>query len=299
MRDEGEGRIVNVTVCQGCARSVPDAYLCTDCADNLRERLYSVDQLVDDLEIALCRMTRARLDQAGIRVRGAGSTPLAFNAAASEALSLLHGTLHTWAVAVARANSSRLILPRNLVPVDARDPAHIAHARGRIAGLAAWLAERLDWVRVHPAVGVLRAEIGYAIDTGHATIDRAVDLDYAGPCGKELRDGTCRADLYAPRNADRVTCRRCNAVHDMAARHRWLLAAARDQLVSAPDASRTLSALLGKPVTAAMIRGYAHRRRLTQHTGPGRGPLYRLGDIVDVVVAVEAEQASKRGRKTG
>jgi hypothetical protein len=95
----------------------------------------------------------------------------------------------------------------------------------------------------------------------------------------------------------------------MAARREWLLAVARDQLVSAPDASRALPALLGKPVTASMIRGYGHRGRLVQHEGDEHGPrdaagrlvpLYRLGDIVDVVVAVEAEQAAKRnGRKAG
>jgi hypothetical protein len=299
---------VSTTACRGCTRPVPDAYLCTDCADQLRDTLYSVGQLVDDLEIALCRMARIAPDGAGIRVRGA-DTPLAFNWAASEALWLLHTTLTDWATTLAKANASPLILGLSLNPVDPKDPARIFPGRGRIAGLAAWLVERMDWVRAHPDAGELDEQIRYTINTGRATIDRPAERAYAGPCGEDTDDGPCPTDLYAPPGARLARCRGCGAEHDMAARREWLLATARDQLVSAPDASRALPALLGKPVTASAIRGLAHRGRLQQHRGSEHGlcdaagrrvPLYRLGDIVDVVVAVEAEQAAKRnGKKAG
>jgi hypothetical protein len=55
---------------------------------------------------------------------------------------------------------------------------------------------------------------------------------------------------------------------------------------------RGIGARQSNPAANTRARGPARRGRLV--------PLYRLGDIVDVVVAVEAEQAAKRnGRKAG
>jgi hypothetical protein len=96
----------------------------------------------------------------------------------------------------------------------------------------------------------------------------------------------CDHDLYANPGRRYVTCRACGAEHDVDARRAVLLGAVADQLLTAVEASRALPGLLGRPVTAATVRGLAHRGRLAQRPGG----LYRVGDLIDALTA----QATRR-----
>jgi hypothetical protein len=66
-----------------------------------------------------------------------------------------------------------------------------------------------------------------------------------------------------------------------------LLDGVRDQLADSTMVSRALTGLTGRPVTDSMIRGYAHRGRITRYPphpfDPANKPRYRMGEVIDLL----------------
>lgn len=298
-------------LCSSCTAPVHGAFLCEDCLDRLihgddngKLGLYGVPGLVDDLEISLCRLAVIGSDGSGLRVRSA-ETPLMFNWAASEALSELQVQLQGWAVHLAVNNGLDLHLEAGLPVIDPKDAARIFPPRGRIAALALWLVEHASLIAMHPEAATICSQIITVLDHGTRVIDRPGEQRFCGPCGEEGDYGVCEEPLYAPARADQMTCRACGSEHDLDARREYLLMAAREQLITAAEASRALPGLLGEEITASAIRGYAHRGAITQYPpapnvpkGPNgkRPPLYKVGQIVDAVLAAQ-EAKRKKGTR--
>lgn len=134
--------------------------------------------------------------------------------------------------------------------------------------LAAWAPDILD-------------EMEHLASRLSAIVDRPADRWYAGPCDN------CERDLYARTGAADVTCPECQLDYDVNRRREWLLTEARDQLVTAATLSRAVSWLGDKPLTADRIRQWAHRGRIMARPANGQGPLYRVGDALDLL---DAEQ---------
>lgn len=278
-----------------------DRYVCRACLDDLCDRLHGVRALVEDLFVALSRQARVAADQSGIKARSA-ERPLPFAWPAAEALSNLDGTLTVWAHTLADTHQLTVDPPPEYRPTDLHDPARVYPRRHRATATAAWLAGHTHLVATHPDAETFLDEIDYALRDSHRVIDRPPELRYCGPCGADTEDDDghpleCEGELYAWPTADTVTCRDCGAEHDVGVRHAWLLDQVQDQLVTAAEASRALPGLLGRTVTASTVRGLAHRGTLTRHPPlPGTtSTLYRLGDVVDALVADRADQALTRG----
>lgn len=108
-------------------------------------------------------------------------------------------------------------------------------------------------------------------------VERVVDVPpgrwYAGPCE------VCSRDLYAGQDQTRVRCA-CGASYDVRDRRDWLLSQVQDRLATPIEISRALGTLAGVEVTPSVIRGLAHRGRITQHE---RGR-YRVGDVLDRIL---------------
>jgi hypothetical protein len=121
------------------------------------------------------------------------------------------------------------------------------------------------------------------------TVDKPLQHVYAGPCDE------CGVDLYAHPKASSVSCRNCARDYDIDSRRKWMLTKAEDQLLTATEMSRALPGLLQQALTASMIRGLAHRGRLTQHpphhTRP-RDPLYRVGDVLELLNEISIRDAA-------
>lgn len=292
--------------CVACGAEVQDTYLCTGCTDDLRDQLYRVRALEDDLEISLSRMANNGGQDTGVRSRSA-ETALPFSWSAAEALYGLTATLCRWSVAVAAVRNADATPVPALVTRDPKDPARVRRRRSHAAEYAAWLAEHVSWVATHPDANACLDECLDAVRQAVHAIDRAPEMAYAGPCWAVLSDtdsgvedqDNCPAELYARASAAAVVCPECGAEWAMDERRRWLLTAVRSQLVTATEASRALPGLLGAELSSSAIRGLVHRGRILQHPPlPGsRIPLYNVGELIDAVVASQVEASSRKGRR--
>jgi hypothetical protein len=264
---------VTGTICSSphCAFPQHNGYLCRNCTDTLKGDLSAIPWLLDDLEVTITRQDRLS-DPSG---RSGGEHPLPIRINAMEARRDLNGTLAAWAMHIAGRLDG---LDRDTIWTELR--------------LANYLLDHVGTILTDPAAGQIADEIGNARGLAQRTIDHPVQRVFAGPCED------CDKDLYAHPRAAEVACKTsdCGAIYPIEARRRWLLGKAEDQLLTAVELSRALPGLLRRPLTAAMIRGYAFRGRLTQHPplklkGP---PLYKCGDVLSLLNEIAEDEA--RGR---
>lgn len=309
-----------------CDRPVPDnAYLCEKCATRLRRDLSEVPSLVRELEVTVARL--GRTGSSGGR-RGA-SVPLPFDWDASVLVSALGNTLTTWArdVAYTRGMQSPAAPAVPLAgPACQSRCGHGSCATVRVdrrlrllrpASVAArWLVGQVGWIR-HYREGVqLADEVHYAVAAARRQVEARPDLWYAGPCGSVTLGQrvvaavfggdpeVCDAQLYARPDADVVRCRVCDTVFGVAERRGWLLASAEDSLAHAALIASALTSL-DRPVTVDRIYQWAHRGRLVarseEDAEPGeegrRLPLYRVGDVLDLLDEAERRAAERAGRR--
>jgi hypothetical protein len=152
------------------------------------------------------------------------------------------------------------------------------------ARAAQFLLTQLDWIRRHADAAAYVEELSAAAALLNRCVDRPPNAAYAGPCWEELDDGRCDFELYAPEGAATVKCGGCGVTHDMDARRRWLRGEAQDALAIAATLAAGLSSL-DMPVTSSAIRNLASRGRIAAHGHDPHGrPLYRVGDVVDVLI---------------
>lgn len=117
-------------------------------------------------------------------------------------------------------------------------------------------------------------------------IDRPPEEVFAGPCGE------CGQDLYAAVGAPLVRCPQCGQVYDTEQRRSWLLELVHDQLATGPEISQALTSL-ALPVTPERIRQWKARNRLLPRGKNQTGrPLYRVGDVAELLMGEAAKGAS-------
>jgi hypothetical protein len=153
------------------------------------------------------------------------------------------------------------------------------------ARAAAFLLTQLDWIRKHADAAAYVDELSTAAATLLWCVDRPPNTAYAGPCWETLADESrCGFELYAIEGAAIVECRGCGTTHVLADRRKWLRGEVQDALAIAATLAAGLSSL-DMPVTSSMIRNYAARGRIVAHGHDVVGrPLYRVGDVVDVLL---------------
>lgn len=256
--------VVLSTTCSSpnCPYMQLNGYLCRNCTDTLKGDLAAIPWLLDDLEVTITRQDRLS-DPSG---RSGDEHPLPIRINAMEARRDLNATLAAWAMHIAGRLDG---LDRDTIWTELR--------------LANYLLDHVGTILTDPAAGQIADEIGNARGLAQRTIDKPPIRVFVGPCDD------CGKDLYARPSAAEVECKNpeCGAVYPIEARRRWLLGKAEDQLLPATEMSRALSGLLQKPITGAMLRGYARRGRLTPHPPlPNRPkePLYRVGDVRDILL---------------
>lgn len=246
-----------------CGRPSRDATICAGCGFELDAAIAEICEprgLAYDLDIALTRQARLG-DRNGSRPT---ETPVPYDKRASDAAGNLKGILSGWARVIAEETGADL-------PPDT------------LAGIAAWLRPRVGWMRHHPAAAEAHEEILDAVRQARRVIDRPADKLYAGPCD-------CGADLYARPGAAYVECHNHEQpiVWPVEDRRRWLLESAQEMLLTTTEISQAL-ALYAMDASPEALRGYVKRDRLFRKGGDDRKPLYRLGDVLDIL-ARQAER---------
>ncbi|MDH2425761.1 hypothetical protein [Sphaerisporangium sp. TRM90804] len=248
--------------------------ICWACDAELQRDLAEVPALEVDLGVTLSRQTRTG-DREGGRP---AETALPWDQRAATAAAELHATLVRWHRVLAKG------APRVAGPIclECRHSSCEWSDLGRapadtLADISRWVIRHRVRLLRHPAVAEAVDDLRAAVRGARRAIDRPPATWYAGPC-------RCGADLNARHGAPMIRCRACGAHVTTAAQVRWLLAEAADHLGTATEIARLLHPS-GMNVTAAMIRGYAHRGALVARGRAGH-PLYRIGDVLDLLGGV-------------
>jgi hypothetical protein len=289
---------VTAAVCS-CTRPIRDsAFLCRECTGTLEKHLAELPALAADLDTTRTRTSRIGGRGLGIVVRSS-DRPVPWNDRASRLVTELATTLASW---TRRAVELRQRPPgpacgRCSHPSCGMLRSYDPPAGDSVPALSSFLLAALPTLRHLPEVTALADDVESITRRGADVVDRPADQTYFGPCGAMdywpeggpiLCTARCPGDLYGPEDAKHLTCTTCGAEHDVTAVRAYLLSEAQDQLVTAADLSKFLSAY-GEPLTAERIRQWASRGLLVAH-GKDRGgrPLYRVSEAVDRLTQIQA-----------
>ncbi|MEU8270146.1 hypothetical protein AB0B89_23680 [Sphaerisporangium sp. NPDC049002] len=282
-----------------CDRVMPgNLRVCRACSGRLLRDLDDVPALAADLDIALTRQARFGEDGGGLSLAPDDVDPeigltvrrsqLPWDQRARDATDILKSALVGWHRILSEG------APTVFGPtcVDCAHPSCEWTDLGRtppdtLTGLSRWLLRHRVRLFRHPAVDEAVDELTDAVRHARRTIDRPPGTWYAGPCAADTDDGECTADLYARHGADTIRCHTCGARHDTHLRQAWLLRQAADHLATATEAARALHAYY-PDLTPSKVRGMAFRGRILARGRDDRGrPLYRVGDVIDLLAGVD------------
>ncbi len=269
----------------GCGRPAHNATICVPCTDQLERDLGDVQAYTDELNLTLSRQTAGPARHGG----RSAEKPLPFSVAASEALRVLHSTLHGWV---------RVAVEED----DADWPTDTSPA------MAALLMRRLSWLRQHQAADEAVDEVGSAVELARRTVDRPAERIYAGTCGSDIaaaapwsdadartsppegaRLGTCDQPLYGAPGRSTVSCPGCGTEHNVEDRRQQMMDELHDRLFTAGEIAM-LSTYLAPPGadvgerqrTRALLNQWAVRGQIVPHGINMQGaPTYRFGDVIE------------------
>jgi hypothetical protein len=266
---------MNPTTCPCGQPSGDGSFLCGSCVTGAWNTLATVPGLVAELETTITRQARMAAHATG----GTTDAALPWNEAASRAHHRLRVALGSLVEACTRDG------------IGSTEPTHRepVPARVDLGYLASWLMVRVDPLAASPNARALW-DVSGVVRSCLRVIDRPPELIYAGPCR------VCGSDLYAAPGAALVTCRDCGTPEDVEERRGFLLGRVHDQLATATEAARALTSL-DMPITSDRIRQWRHRDRLVArgHNRAGH-PLYRVGDVVDLLLA-DTTRTPDRGKR--
>lgn len=253
-----------------CTRPTSSGYLCEPCLIELADALRDFPILAKALDATFAQEQRFTVSRPR-RVREPGEeeeSPLPINEHAGRLRRELSRELLRWTFNTPRARLA--LIPRTRHTTQAMSSQLLNNLDHYRANKNGPLAHR-TFTSLHTRI--LRA------------VDRPPDLIYLGTCSNARTGTKCPQDLYAEWGATFIKCNTCGHDHNVADRRSTLILAVKDQLANAADISRGLAGL-GMGVTAERVRQWKQRNRLiSRGVDLGKHPLYRVGDVIDLVMA--------------
>ncbi|MER7164512.1 DUF1922 domain-containing protein [Micromonospora sp. NPDC000207] len=248
--------------CTVCDKPVDDpaAYACTSCTTNARRHL---DDIADTTPAA--RDVAGGATRRGTPTRSNGDARLPINLGASARLDAAQTALTTWARHVAGE--------RGIQPPTGPDPLHAA---------AQWLTRHLDWLRHRQEVPEAYRDIAAVRRIVTGIVDRPAGRVLVGACD-------CGTVLYAKATAATIGCRTCERAWDVAESRDILRQALDDKHMTASQIA-ALAVVADPDLDRQRVRrlvnvwGHRHAVDVRGHSADG-DPLYRLGDVMDRVLA--------------
>jgi len=305
--------MTTMPVCPNCGKPIPDnAYICRPCGLTLTTALNHIADLHSELDITLTKQTRIGSTNGPAQppevdpdplpknalLWGVAVQALPFHLGASTVRAEVGNTISTWARVILEERGMELppIPEPPIGPVC--NPTECKHESctvirwhvkdSEITHAAKFIAAHVWWLRHRPEAPEAYSDLVAIASQLERIIDNPPTLKYAGPCN------ICRKDLYAREGAGQVECRPCGMTYDMAGRREWLLECAEDRLERASLIAQAVTDL-GSPISADRIRKWAQRSQLIPHATDRLGrPLYRIGDVLDLLKADTQREAQKR-----
>lgn len=285
--------------CSVCSAPT-DVYLCALCLSKLEHDLGDIAWLAEELDTTIARLDKQGKATVGFVRSGGDEQPLPLNLGAVEAKHKLRDFLWSWTACLWEAFGVRDTngqLPKLALRIDLVD-------------LSRWLLRHPTWIADHEAAEYLYKEIRGAVSKAFRAVDAAPDKVFIGPCSTEQDGFTCEQDVYAVRGRDNARCRTCGAEHVVSERRKVMAGAVAHQELTAEELSRALPEWLGVPVTSSQIRQWAFRKvpiegtdkkrpmlpkagmRKLSEGGVREVPTYRVGDVLDILMPKDEEQAA-------
>ncbi|MGH8867090.1 MAG: hypothetical protein ACRDYU_03730 [Actinomycetes bacterium] len=301
--------------CPLCGRPVHGTSICSGCQQVLARELGDVAALIEALPCPACGDPQARYQTHTIEARRlvggrevvdlvlapehtgrrTGQGALGLGAALTEAR-LGQTRMGTGNGRRSTDYTPRIGLDARTVYRDLRDTlatwirdiaethGHQLPTRGTPTALSAWLLTHMGDVRVHPAADEIATDIARVVARARRAVDRPPQRWYAGQCSATTDDGPCPTDLYADPEKSHIRCPTCGTEHEVKQRRQFLLDAAYDQLLTAHEMARAVSALGDVALTPERMRQWASRGRILPHGVNHEGrPTYLVSDAVDLL----------------
>jgi hypothetical protein len=229
--------------CALCGAPLTDqGYICHPDTAKLATDLDATPGVLADLDITLTR--QAVMNAGG--GKGNGDKPLPYHDAASTVAGQIRAVLFGWVK----------VLLEEMDPDDVDDTDYAIAGRAP----ALWLKQRLADIRMREWAGDLARELRNGLDAADTCVDRHEERLYAGPCG-EPPDG-CPTLLWAPLDAEHITCRTCGSQWSVEERRADLIASAKGKYLDAPAAASLLSLMTRQRITAAIVETLAQDRHI-------------------------------------
>jgi hypothetical protein len=286
--------------CPRCGEPITDsaAFICNGCTNRLEGNLDDVADMLAELDTTARRqtampdsaVTAPDCDHAGDC--GCGVT-LPWNPHASSLAAGLRNAVTTWARVLIHETYGAECGHRSCLESVGPQCWRAQRIEVAAAEPAAYLALNVASIRMRPWAPDIAADFGRRMAQALQAIDRHEDRLYAGPCGSQRQDGTtCIERVWARPEQPAVKCRKCGALHDVAARQTWMLDAAADLELPAGEIASALTLMTRVRVSASTIRSWAHRDALTRRNAEAEPrPLYRVGDVLALVRRPPADEA--------
>jgi hypothetical protein len=259
------------TDCLQCHAAQPtaDRPLCTTCTAHLHTWLVELaGHAVDLEEVVVTRLTSRRGER--VQVRGSTEPPQQWNENASTALEELRSDLKA-AVNDILGSGVRETLA-NTVPA-----------------MALFAARHVDVLALRPdalaTFDVIRHRHGETV--------RAVDIPpnrvWLGRCDAVVDGVTCGQDVRAAEGATAVRCKGCMSVLDVGEFRARMLERSRDGAVPFPE----LVLIFRGVVRPNLLAVWRNRGRLRPVDPDDAEPLYRIGEVMDMVEALRARKENE------
>lgn len=266
--------------CLHCTAPIKDdRTLCPADAKALGLLLSQVPGILEELDVALTRQARLRPVR-GLTVVDAVEMP--YNVSAAEEARKIREFLLPWV---------RL--------VQTRTGAEYRAAVGTPA-LARGLYNYAAFLTLQPEAAALLEGLQQIVEDVRRIIDVRIEKVFVGSCRSVFnadgdRQPVCTEHMYAPARNVEFTCGKCGTVHDVKSRQRQAIAASENRVMGPQMIARALTrngeALNVERLYNWVKRGLLKPAALDPLTGR---KLYRVGDVLDVMVATDASPHNPR-----
>ncbi|QAY16192.1 helix-turn-helix DNA binding domain protein [Arthrobacter phage Sonali] len=272
-----------MATCQHCEVNPvqDDRTLCAIDAAALGRLLASIPAMLDELDVALTRQANLRPVRGGAVPTDAVDLP--YNLGAAETARDIRAMLLPWV---------RL--------VQTRTGAEYVMGSTSTAALARGLYNYRGWLVRQPEATDLLAALQASLEEVRKVIDLRLEKVFVGSCrsvydSEGIRQPVCQEHLYAPSRNSEVTCGKCGTVHNIKSRQKQAIAQAENRILPPQVIARALTRN-GQPLDVERLYNWVKRGLLKPAAldSSTKRKLYRVGDVLDVMVATDLSPHNPR-----